>query len=431
MVECKRFAHGRRSARAGKQARLQEGILRTNRTTETRLRALKRLGACCLAACLAFPPTAAWAQSIDDPLSESEIAASEQAVAALSGASMLGVEDTSWRWPLPGIGADHISQHFGENGHSGMDIWADEGTPIVAAAAGYVSGDETNGMMDGYGNCVTIYHGDGVTTLYGHMSARAVGIGDWVERGQVIGYVGSTGWSTGNHLHFEMCLNTTETNIYGTPRTRIDPEPFVLGNDYDEAQPESTFYDVDFNDLNCWYSTWVRSAVDEGLMAGSDGYFRPDGVVTRAEAVTVIWRAATGQQDGTAWYNAGGFNDCELGSWYMEPVNWAVRTGVVDASKASFNPDQAITREELCAMITRYAESSGMDTSVSDMAFPAGCSDWNTVSPWAVDYVTWCAGEGIVTGKDQGNGTTLMCPQETATRAELSKIIVLTNHMVG
>lgn len=405
--------------------------MREKRTTETRLRALKRIGACCLAACLAFPPTAALAYSIDDPLSQEEAAASQQATAALSGASMLSLDDTSWRWPLPGIGADHISQHYGENGHTGLDIWADEGTPIVASAAGYVSGDETNGMMDGYGNCVTIYHGDGVTTLYAHMSERAVGIGEWVERGQVIGYVGSTGWSTGNHLHMEMCLNTTETNIYGTPRTRIDPEPYILGNDDDEAQPESTFYDVDFNDLNCWYSTWVRSAVDAGLMAGSGGYFRPDGVVTRAEAVTVIWRAATGQQDGTAWYNVGGFDDCVLGSWYMEPVNWAVRTGVVDSSKASFNPDAPIEREELCAMIARYAEYSGMDISGSNVAYPTSCSDWGEVSDWAFDYVTWCACEGIVTGKDQGNGTSLICPHDTATRAELSKIIVLTDFVVS
>jgi len=67
------------------------------------------------------------------------------------------------------------------------------------------SGEVASAYYDeGYGNFVTIYHPDGTVTLYAHMSEMLCSYGDWVEQGEVIGLVGSTGWSTGPHLHFEI-----------------------------------------------------------------------------------------------------------------------------------------------------------------------------------------------------------------------------------
>ena len=88
--------------------------------------------------------------------------------------------------------------------HSGLDFRARSGTPIYAATAGTVSFSGRNG---GYGNFVRIRHGGGLATGYAHMSRIAVRNGQSVERGQVIGYVGSTGLSTGPHLHYEMYRN--------------------------------------------------------------------------------------------------------------------------------------------------------------------------------------------------------------------------------
>ncbi len=85
--------------------------------------------------------------------------------------------------------------------HAGCDIGASYGSAIYAAASGSVIQAGSNG---GYGNCVMINHGNGYTTLYGHMSSIAVSYGTTVAQGQVIGYVGSTGNSTGPHLHFEV-----------------------------------------------------------------------------------------------------------------------------------------------------------------------------------------------------------------------------------
>ncbi len=95
------------------------------------------------------------------------------------------------------------------NNHTGIDIAAPGGTRILAAKSGVVL---TSAYNSSYGNYVVLSHGNGQTTLYAHMSKRAVSEGATVSQGQTIGYVGSTGSSTGNHLHFEVRLNGSRTD---------------------------------------------------------------------------------------------------------------------------------------------------------------------------------------------------------------------------
>jgi murein DD-endopeptidase MepM/ murein hydrolase activator NlpD len=107
--------------------------------------------------------------------------------------------------------------------HGGIDFAAPKGTPIYAAASGYVTVAGWN--SSGYGNYVIIYHGemsDGVaySTLYAHMSSIAVTQGTAVAQGQVIGYVGSTGNSTGNHLHLEVWQGRSSAS-------RVDPRKYI------------------------------------------------------------------------------------------------------------------------------------------------------------------------------------------------------------
>lgn len=119
-------------------------------------------------------------------------------------------------WPLPG----HTSMTtqfgeadaFGNPGHRGIDIPAPEGTPILAAHSGTVL---ICGWNDSFGNQVLIDDGAGFSTRYAHMTATAVSPGAVVTAGQVIGYVGSTGDSTGNHLHFEVSIGGTLTDPLG------------------------------------------------------------------------------------------------------------------------------------------------------------------------------------------------------------------------
>ena len=126
------------------------------------------------------------------------------------------VADGELCWPLPGH--TYISCHFGEvdafgnAGHRGTDIPAPEGTPILAAHSGTVL---ISGWNDSYGNQVLLDNGAGLSTRYAHMTATAVTAGETVTAGQVIGYVGSTGDSTGNHLHFEVSVGGVLTDPLG------------------------------------------------------------------------------------------------------------------------------------------------------------------------------------------------------------------------
>ncbi len=105
--------------------------------------------------------------------------------------------------------------------HAGMDIDGERGDSVIAPAGGTVS---EAGWKGGYGQMVEIDHGNGLKTRYGHLSKIEVNQGDTLTRGQLIAYVGSTGRSTGPHLHYELRLNDRPIN----PRRFLPPEPMQL-----------------------------------------------------------------------------------------------------------------------------------------------------------------------------------------------------------
>lgn len=115
----------------------------------------------------------------------------------------------TWGW---------LSSHYGYRSdpftgrrawHDGVDLAGKEGSDVIAVAAGVVT---WAGKRSGYGNLVEIDHGDGLTTRYGHNKAVKVAVGDVVQKGQVIGLMGSTGRSTGPHVHFEVRRNGHSLN---------------------------------------------------------------------------------------------------------------------------------------------------------------------------------------------------------------------------
>jgi murein DD-endopeptidase MepM/ murein hydrolase activator NlpD len=95
--------------------------------------------------------------------------------------------------------------------HTGIDIANSYGTRIVATAKGVVT---QTGYTNGYGNMVMINHGNGFVSIYGHNSSVSVEVGQTVEKGQTIARMGSTGRSTGVHVHFEIRQNGTAINPY-------------------------------------------------------------------------------------------------------------------------------------------------------------------------------------------------------------------------
>jgi murein DD-endopeptidase MepM/ murein hydrolase activator NlpD len=116
--------------------------------------------------------------------------------------------DGRYIWPTQGRLSSPFGWRWGRM-HEGIDISNLRGTPIYAADGGTVI---YAARKSGYGNFIIIYHGDGRETCYGHLNDYAVGTGDAVEKGQLIGYMGSTGRSTGNHLHFEIRINGKPQN---------------------------------------------------------------------------------------------------------------------------------------------------------------------------------------------------------------------------
>ena len=144
------------------------------------------------------------------------------------GGSSSVVGTGSFGWPVPS--STYITSRFGpryhpitgnyQSTHKGLDIAAGYGENILAADSGTVYYAGYN--EGGYGNYVMIDHGNGYITLYGHMTSYAVSKGQTVSKGDVIGYVGSTGMSTGPHCHFEIRLNGSVT----------DPAPWFSGLTY-------------------------------------------------------------------------------------------------------------------------------------------------------------------------------------------------------
>ena len=145
--------------------------------------------------------------------------ASQRGVDTKSRTYSSGVRPGSLAWPVVGhtrissIAGSRVDPVLHRAGcHAGIDIPAGTGTPIHAAASGIVV---SAGTVRGYGNMTLIAHGGGMATLYGHQSRILVRVGQHVLKNQVIGKVGSTGWSTGPHLHFEVRLAGQPFNPLG------------------------------------------------------------------------------------------------------------------------------------------------------------------------------------------------------------------------
>ena len=166
----------------------------------------------------------------DDPVSASVQQFYALQRTAMTGAASVGIgmgdlQNASTRdwmrlaaaptlWPvqgrITGSFGERIDPFSGEGAfHRGVDISSDIGTRVIAPADGVV---QYSDLMNGYGRTVLLEHGNGISTLYGHLSGFAVGPGQFVHRGDTVGYVGQSGRSTGPHLHYEVRIFNTPVN---------------------------------------------------------------------------------------------------------------------------------------------------------------------------------------------------------------------------
>ena len=179
--------------------------------------------------------------------------------------------------------------------------------------------------------------------------------------------------------------------------------------------PSKAFSDLD---AKAWYHEGVDYALTNSLMNGvGSGKFEPDGQLTRAQLVTVLYRAA-GEPDTGKQVNP--FTDVADDAWYTKAVIWAANNGIVNGvAKNVFAPDASITREQIATMLYRYA---GAEAAKEDKlsAFP----DAAKTSDWAKEALNWAVASGLINGVADANGTANLEPQATATRAQIATILM-------
>ena len=165
-----------------------------------------------------------------------------------------------------------------------------------------------------------------------------------------------------------------------------------------------------------WYQTAVEFVYDNKLMSGTSATsFSPDTPMTRAMLVTVLYS----MEGKPAVDGALPFSDVAANSWYYAPVAWAYKNGIVSGTSAtSFSPESNITREQMVAIFSKYANAKGLDTPAS--ASIDGYADADTVSPYARNALSWAVGNGIISG----TSATTLTPAGSATRAQCAVILM-------
>ena len=165
-----------------------------------------------------------------------------------------------------------------------------------------------------------------------------------------------------------------------------------------------------------WFYDAVRYAYETGLMDGvGDSLFAPNSDTTRAQLVTILYRLeGEPEVSGTS-----GFTDVEAGTWYTDAVAWAAQNGIVNGvSDTEFAPGDDITREQLAAILYRYAACQGYD--VSQRADLSGFGDAESISGYAQEALSWAHAQGLVLGFEDGS----LRPQGTASRAQIAAVLM-------
>lgn len=166
-----------------------------------------------------------------------------------------------------------------------------------------------------------------------------------------------------------------------------------------------------------WYEEGVRYVYEHGLMAGTSATtFSPEVTTSRSMIAAILWRV-----EGSPVVNyAMTFDDVDQGSWYGEAVRWAASEGIVAGyGDNKFGPDDPITREQMAAMLYRYAQYKGYDVSVGESTNLLSYADVAELGEYAVPAMQWAVGSGII----NGTGKAMLSPRGSATRAQVAVML--------
>ena len=200
--------------------------------------------------------------------------------------------------------------------------------------------------------------------------------------------------------------------IFTMPRGRVTVEAtFAKIVEEPEALP---FTDVP---EGYWAETAIRYVWENGLMNGtSDSTFNPNGITTRGQIVTILWRLS-----GSPVVNyLMDFSDVDPAAWYGEAIRWAASEGIAGGYGGGvFGPNDPITREQLAVMLYRYAQHEGYDTTQGGMAIRE-YADYDQISDFALEALNWAVSAGIISG----TSATTLSPSGSATRAQVAVILM-------
>lgn len=184
------------------------------------------------------------------------------------------------------------------------------------------------------------------------------------------------------------------------------------------ASAAASFSDVS---SGAWYAKFVNYVYDNGLMSGTGtSTFSPDAKMTRAMAVTVLYRIAGSPEVS----GSNSFTDVSASQYYYKPVLWAVANGITSGVSATrFGPNENVTREQLVTFLYKYACTTDLWVGAGGkLNYP----DAGSVSGYAVTSFLWCTANGIVSGNEKGQ----LAPKATATRAECATILTRFDELV-
>ncbi|MBQ9648227.1 MAG: S-layer homology domain-containing protein [Oscillospiraceae bacterium] len=176
---------------------------------------------------------------------------------------------------------------------------------------------------------------------------------------------------------------------------------------------------------NAWYVPGVRYCLEHGLMTGYGSYiklFAPDSPVTRAQVATILWRLEGAPVTGLSMH----YTDVPEGVWYEDAARWALSADMMGGTAATtFSPDDPITREQLAAILWRYAQylNGGYMPVVSDASY-WNFRDSDKVSDYAAEAMEWAYALGIITGQRDQTGEDLLVPWGTSSRAVTATILM-------
>lgn len=214
-----------------------------------------------------------------------------------------------------------------------------------------------------------------------------------------------------NETSFAAGQEKIRTVVLGDSLSPILPAIISSG---EKDCPSRSFRDLD---TTKWYHEAIDTMLREGLMNGTgNGLFEPNGTLTRAMLVTILWRSE-GKPAASAQTS---FTDVPAGAYYAEAVRWAAANGVVKGvSSTEFGPSKNITRQELVTILWRLAAKKGLNTSNAGLTVPE-FADRSQIAAWAAEAMSWGCTRGILTGKSANR----VDPTGTATRAEAAAMIV-------